>query len=87
MMAMRSLLKKKPTLPEGEKYILKVTPFQVSILLVFPNNLNKMNNVSGISLHRYATCIELFIFSVTSTFQRSTAKNNSVHTFDSAGFM
>lgn len=27
MVAMR-LLKKKPTLPEGEKYILKVIPFQ-----------------------------------------------------------
>lgn len=85
MVAMR-LLKKKPTLPEGEKYILKVISFQVSIFPVFPNNLNKMNNVSGISLHRYATCIELFIFSVSSTFQRSTDKNNSVHTSDSAGF-
>lgn len=40
-----------------------------------------MNNTSGISLHGYATYTELFVFPVSSIFQRSTDKKISAHTW------
>lgn len=40
-----------------------------------------MNNISGISLHGYATYTELFVFSVSSIFQRSTDKKISADTW------
>lgn len=50
-------------------------------VLSFPKNSNKMNNTSGISLHGYATYTELFVFSVSSIFQRSTDTKISAHTW------